>query len=98
VGPRTSLSDLLHDDRRQGLAEDRRHPGFGIDPLSRHGQDDIWAVNAIRDALPGVLGNFGFYVVHDDEVITHPDVPAVEEKRVTVSDLACKIAAGRSGV
>jgi hypothetical protein len=40
-----------------------------------------------------VLGDFGFYVGYDDEVITHPDVPAVEEKKLTVADLACKIAA-----
>jgi hypothetical protein len=68
--------------------------GFGIHPLSRQGQDDIWAVNAIREALPGVLGDFGFYVGYDDEVITHPDVPAVAVANVTVADLACKIAAG----
>jgi hypothetical protein len=70
------------------------YQGFGIHPLSEQGQQDIWAVNAIRDALPMVLGDFGFYVGYDDEVITHPDVPSVEEKKVTVADLACKIAAG----
>jgi hypothetical protein len=68
--------------------------GFGIDPLSRQGQDDIWAVGVIRDALPGILADFGFFACYDDEVITHPDFPAVEEKKLTVADLACRIAAG----
>jgi hypothetical protein len=37
-------------------------------------------------------GECGWSAEDDYQVISHPDVPAVEKKKLTVADLACKIA------
>jgi hypothetical protein len=67
--------------------------GIGIDPLSEDGQQDIWAVEAIRDNLPAILGELGFFVDEDTELITHPDIPGVAEEGITARDLASKVVA-----
>lgn len=86
--PCPTCSTVIDDRAWERIARER---AVDVDPLSADGQAEIRAQRAVGEALPSILVAVGFWI--DEGAISHPDIPAVAEREVTVDGLVRQVCA-----